>query len=114
MFCIRVQILTDFSDSSIRYSTIEKKEAAHIGYNRFLFTHSLLAVILCFFQAIRETSVHVYKSAGDIVQDAMDEVIADNDFNLPNPTYVERSVNRFRQTLRPAEPTDLSFDVFIV
>jgi hypothetical protein len=66
---------------------------------RFLFTHSLLAVILCLcFQAIREASVHVYKSAGDIVQDAMDEVIADNDFNLPNPTYVERSVNRFRQT----------------
>jgi hypothetical protein len=47
LLCIRVQILTDFSDSSTRYSTIEKKEAAHIGYNRFLFTHSLLAVILC-------------------------------------------------------------------
>jgi hypothetical protein len=47
LFCIRVQILTDFSDLSIRYSTIETKEAAHIGYNRFLFTPSLLAVILC-------------------------------------------------------------------
>ena len=73
-----------------------------------------LTALLFFFQAIREASVHVYKSAGDIVQDAMNEVIADNDFNLPNPTYVERSVNRFRQTLRPAEPTDLSFEVFIV
>ena len=63
---------------------------------------------------MREASVNVYKSAGDIVQEAIDEVIVDKDFNLPNPTYVERSVNRFRQTLRPAEPTDLSFEVFIV
>jgi hypothetical protein len=41
----------------------------------------------------------------------MDHIINADDFNLPNPSYVERSVNRLRQKLRPAEPKDLSFDV---
>ncbi|CAG2198539.1 unnamed protein product [Mytilus edulis] len=47
--------------------------------------------------------------AGDIVDTAM-EVVSDDDFNLPNPGYVERSVNRLREKLRPEEPKDLTFE----
>ena len=33
------------------------------------------------------------------------------DFNLPKQANLERMANRVRQKLRPAEPTDLSFEV---
>ena len=58
-----------------------------------------------------EAKVHAYKSAGNIVEDAFTEMIQPTDFNLPKQANLERMANRVRQKLRPAEPTDLSFEV---
>ncbi|XP_076113413.1 uncharacterized protein LOC143081063 [Mytilus galloprovincialis] len=61
-------------------------------------------------KALKAAEEQPYVSAGDIVDTAM-EVVSDDDFNLPNPGYVERSVNRLREKLRPEEPKDLTFEI---
>jgi len=85
----------------------------------FIFRLTLCTYIhiyLCFvfaFQVLTEASTHAYKSAGNIVEEKMEQHISDDDFNLPKPANLIRAINRLRQKTRPAEPTDLMFEVFI-
>ena len=67
-----------------------------------------------FFPILTEATVHAYKSVGDIVEEKMQDQVSDDDFNLPYPANLTRATNRLRQKLRPAEPRDLDFEVFIM
>ncbi|CAG2229362.1 unnamed protein product [Mytilus edulis] len=49
-------------------------------------------------KALKAAEDQPYVSAGDIIDTAM-EVVSDDDFNLPNPGYVERSVNRLEREI---------------
>ena len=88
----------------------------HIFFQvNFMYIHSV-HIYLCFvfaFQVLTEASTHAYKSAGNIVEDKMGQHINDDDFNLTKPPSLIRATNRLREKTRPAEPTDLMFEVFI-
>jgi hypothetical protein len=68
-------------------------------------------IYLCFvfaFQVLTEASTHAYKSAGNIVEDKMEQDISDDDFNLTKPANLIRTTNRLREKTRPAEPKDFA------
>ena len=85
----------------------------HIFFQvNFMYTHIYLCFVFAF-QVLTEASTHAYKSAGNIVEDKMGQHISDDDFNLTKPPSLIRATNRLREKTRPAEPTDLMFEVFI-
>ena len=48
-----------------------------------------------------------------LVRAAMTSIFEDGDFNLPKPKNLARNIQRARQKVRPADPTDLEFVVII-
>ena len=83
----------------------------HIFFQvNFMYIHSV-HIYLCFvfaFQVLTEVSTHAYKSAGNIVEDKMEQDISDDDFNLTKPANLIRTTNRLREKTRPAEPKDFA------
>jgi hypothetical protein len=63
---------------------------------------------------LTEASTHAYKSAGAIVDEQMRSHIVPGDFNLPKPDNLIRAANRQRQHQRPAEPTEINLEVFLL
>ena len=53
----------------------------------------------------------VFKPAAAIVKSVMSEEVTDNDVCQPKPSLLIRIANRYRQALRPQDPTTLEFDV---
>ncbi|OWF50368.1 hypothetical protein KP79_PYT09479 [Mizuhopecten yessoensis] len=58
-----------------------------------------------------QARVHSYRSAGALTEDVMAEEVTPDDFNLPNPSHIQRAANRVREKLRPKEPIDLDFEI---
>ncbi|XP_061178328.1 uncharacterized protein LOC133186965 [Saccostrea echinata] len=51
----------------------------------------------------------IHKPARRVVEDAMLDLIEEDDHQLPNVRNLQRLANRIREDLRPAEPRDLEF-----
>ena len=84
------------------------------GEYKFMHTANLKYVynILQTFKVKSQALDQLFRSTPDIVEGAMDDLVGDDDFNLPTPSLLKRQANRVRQSKRPIDPATLDFKVF--
>lgn len=72
-------------------------------------------MIFLYFQIRQEAVRDVHAPANRVVDEKMVETFnTREDFNLPRPATLVRTMNRARQKLRPQEPKTLDFEVSIM
>ena len=86
----------------------------YISYLFFINGLYICFSVLCF-RVKDDTKAHIFKSAAQLVEDAMLDL--DEDLlpaSRPVTANLVRSANRLRQCMRPAEPSDLNFEVMVI
>ena len=65
-------------------------------------------------QVKTEAKKHIYQSASELVEDAMQQFVQPEQPNVCNPKNITRAANRVRAKIRPEEPKDLEFEVRVL